>query len=413
MSGRPADPSYAVEDFAPDANYPAGPDTWNGNPTKVAPPGLASVGFTPGQGNAAQYHNYLHHTRATESAAAKTAISDVLTFVGQAQALNFPVRLTGPGGASQNGALFASATGRWYVLCQSENVWSSVDLGVTWSQESGVASAGAGENTFNGDADASGNVVIATSTRYVFALDASTATWTRVDVYGGAWSSIAHVAYSPTASAWVWIGETAGVLAVNVSADRATWNPGGVPGGTSWSASALDMAANKTSGRVVVAGSFGAGAVRVAYSDNGGLAWTTLASDLATTITSPTVLHLTHNADESAWYLVIGETSGTPSCEVWRSTDDGASWTKVATLANWCLRRIAGFGALLVSVATGASRNEVVYSIDAGATWKKIGLWPAGTPCGVFDGGGRPMLLTSAYAYMGVAMGEPNIGNLT
>ncbi len=413
MSGRPASPSYTVLDWAPDANYPAGAETWSSNPTKVAPPGAASVGFTPGQGNAAQYHNYLHNKRYTENAAAKAAITDVLTFVGQAQALNFPVRLTGPGGASQNSAFFVPATCKWFVCCNTEDVRSSFDQGLTWNQESGVAGAGAGENTFDGDADASGNVVISTSTRYAFALNASTGTWTKPDVYGGAWSTVAHVAYSPTANQWCWVGETGGVIAVQVSADRATWFGSSTPLGSSWSANALDMKANKASGRVVVVGSFGAGAIRVAYSDNGGNSWTTLASDLVTTITSPTVLHLSHNADESAWYLVVGETSGTPSCEVWRSTDDGASWTKVATLSATCLYRIGGFGALLVSVAKTSSGNFVVYSLDAGTTWEKTGMIVEGTPNGMFVGAGRALALTSSNAYLSVAMGKPSIGAVT
>lgn len=409
MSGRPADPSYTVEAFAPDANYPAGAETWSSNPCKVAPPGAASVGFTPGQGNAAQYHNYLHNRRYAENANAKSAIAAVLTFVGQAPAMHFPTRTSGPAAATQNGAFYDKATAKWYVLANTANVWSSVDAGASWGQETGVSGLGS-EHTQRGDADTSGNVVVTTDTRYVFALNASTSTWTKVDVAGAVITRIGHVAWTP-ANGGRWVHSIAD-LGWRTSTDRATWTAATTAPTGTWTAAVMGVAANKTSGRVVAMGIGTAGFLKVAYTDDGGVNWTTLA-DLTSTIASPSIASLSHNADEGAWYFTVGETSGAHSCEVWRSTDDGATWTKMATLANYCVRRIAGFGALLVGVASSSSRNDVVYSLDGGATWQKSGIWAGGSLVGVYAGGGRPMILTSAYCYMGFAMGEPSLGSLT
>lgn len=411
MSGRPGAPSYSTRTFAPDTNYPAGSETWNNNPTKVEPPGAPSVGLSPDQPLPAQYLNRLFFDAYTQDANAKAYAATLLEFVGQAQALNWRAKVSGPAATTQNGAFFAAATGKWYVVANTEDVRSSVDQGFTWVQESGVA-AGAGEHCFQGDADASGNVVITTDTQYIFALNATTATWTKVDAYGAALlSSQGRVVFDPVHSKWIWIGVSGTSAVARVSSDRAAWSAGGGIGGASWTPNAIDLAINKTSGRAVIAGLYGA-AIRVAYTDDAGTTWTTLASDLATTIASPTVVALTHNADEGAFYLTVGETSGTHSCEVWRSAD-GAAWTKVCTLATACVHRIAAFGALLVSIATLATRQEVVYSVDSGATWQKIGMWPGGVPKGMFAGAGRALLVTASDVFVGHAMGKPELGALT
>lgn len=410
MSGRPADPSYAVEDFAPDANYPAGAETWSSNPTKVAPPGAASVGFTPGQGNAAQYHNYLHHTRATESAAAKTAIAAVLEYVGQAQALNFPVRVTGVS-SSQRGAAYASATSTWYMTA-GDTVQKSTDGGLTWSSATAAAIAPKDAAT-----DLGGNVVVCGTGgagQYVYELDAATSTWTQRTVLGGHGAD-GHVVFDPISGFWVWQSYNAAVgnfLAYR-SSDRATWTAATTlpTGAAGWGATpnVSDLGIDPTSGRAVAVARTGATTVKVATTDDGGVTWVAQTS-ITTTIDAGTIA-ISYNADEGAWYLSIGETTGTPSCEVWRSTD-GAAWTKMATLAAACVHRIAGFGALLVATATTASGVHVVYSLDSGATWRKAGRMLEGTAKGVFVGPGAALALSSSHIYVGAAMGLPQIGVL-
>lgn len=93
MSGRPTYPTWTVPGFSTDANYPAGANPWNGQPTKVAYPGMTG-GFVPNQPNAAQYFNYLHNIGFVTDQATQAYLTALLDFVGQSQGLNWQYKST-------------------------------------------------------------------------------------------------------------------------------------------------------------------------------------------------------------------------------------------------------------------------------------------------------------------------------
>jgi hypothetical protein len=124
------------------------------------------------------------------------------------------------------------------------------------------------------------------------------------------------------------------------------------------------------------------------------------------------VVSLHYSEDEDAWYFTIGEVSGTRTGEVWRSTSDAATWTKVATFAASCLYGIVSFGSLLVGVALTEDTLEAVYSADSGATWKRTGQGVEGTVRGIYKGAGRPVIVTNTHTYFGVSTGA-DIGAVT
>lgn len=402
MSGRPANPSYTVRTWATDANYAAGAQPWSSQPIKVEPPSPAG-GFVPGQGAGAPYVNRLFNDAFTQDANAKTYQSTLLEYVGQMQALNWPLRVgLTVASSTTKSALYNKTSRTWWTFGTNHGRANSTDAGHSW----GTASSSPSDGYISGDANGV-VMVIGKASRYAHRWDG--ATWSDVDVYGAAFTNAARVVYDPVNAKFVWVavsgGGGSGLAYTSNSTDGTggTWSaPSSITG--TWLSNAdarFGLAVDKTAGRVVFAG-IESGNFRFAYSSNGGSSWT-VGAGVATAIPSPTEMHLSWNEEEGAFYFVIGETSGTHSCEVWRSAD-GSSWTKQATLTGWSLKEIAGLGALLVAVAAG---GDVMYSIDQGVTWRIAHIAVSGTPVGVYVGGGRPVIVTSSHVYVGLSAGLP------
>lgn len=418
MSGRPADPSYTVDAFAPDTNYPAGSESWNSNPTKVAPPGAASVGLTPDQPLPAQYLNYLHYRRYVEGENAKTKLSELYTYLARSPRLNWDRRQIG---ANYNAAAYAEGTRQWITVADNEEVRESGDWGHNWSASSVVAAAGAGENCKSIAVDPSGNVVVGTSNGYVFTKNATTGAWAKVATIAG--SSVQIVAYDAASGLWVTLCDGGASAVIKTSPDRATWTSRTPP--TEWSdwttypaMGNLVIASNGAGRHVVVGqgynalGPVGAGLLRVMTSDDGGATWTDRGT-LATTIVSPTVGHLSYNATTGHWLYSVGEVSGTPTGEVWRSSD-GVTWTKIKTFANAALRGFAPDGVSWLGLArSGSSELALVASDDDGVSWKFLGVSLAGSNAkGVYAGGGGFLALSDTNVYFNVRAEDPSLGSL-
>lgn len=399
MSGRPAAPSYVTRTWATDTNYAAGAQPWSSQPIKVEPPSPAG-GFVPGQGAGAPYFNKLLNDAFTQDAAAKTYQTTLLEYVGQMQGLNWPQR-TAVTLAGKKSALYNRALRWWFIFAEDHGRAFSSDQGHEWTS----SSADPSDTYISGDQDSIGRMVIGKASRYAHHFDLST--WNDRDIYGAAFTNAARVVYDPIHTKWFWLAvDSAGVPKYSQSTDGVTWDSllsANGAGGTFLNNAdpRFGLAVNKTTGRVV----FGAinsanGNIQFAYRDAGGFIYP---ASLACTIVSPTIVEMSFNEDEGAFYFVVGETSGTNTCEVWRSVD-GATWTKQVTITGWALREIAALGAILVAVAAG---GDVMYSIDQGASWRIAGIAVSGTPVGVYVGAGRPMIVTSSHIYMGLAAGLP------
>lgn len=223
--------------------------------------------------------------------------------------------------------------------------------------------------------------------------------------------------HDPINAKWIWISSDAGDGYLLTSADRATWaTPGSaiVPFGT-WVATTMMLGVNKTSGRTILMGAGAALAISITMSDDGGDNWSAL-DTLVTTIGTPTNVWLSYNASEEAWYFVIA--NGSQDSEVWRSDDDGDTWTKKATLSSVALRTIAGFGPNLLMAVSGTGipaspGNRVYASVDQGATWRRLTLACSGTVKGIYEGGGQPLIVTATTTYVGLDTSCTDLGAAT
>ncbi len=429
------DPIYSslVLTIASDANYSAEGDAYDGKPLKVAPTaGALLQNARPRRQRAAQHENWLMNQFAQllqalhddgdrvegdfiDYQAAITALlaarrAEWLRSYGLVRALNFPTRVAS-GSANQRSAVFAPGTMRWYIA-MSDTIQASRDGGQTWALDTPAAIAPGSSAS-----DPSGNVVFCGTGgggQYAYELDAVTDTWTQRTVLAGH-AADGHVVFDPVSGHWVWQSYNAAVgnFLAKRSTDRVTWTdattlPAGAAG---WGATAnvSDLGINPTSGRAVAIARTGATTLKVATTDDGGDTWTAQAS--ITTTIDATSIAISFNEGEGAFYLAVGE-EATPSSEVWRSVD-GATWTKQCTLDVSCMHKIAGFGPLLVATATSGPGARNVYSLDSGVTWQLGGMNLEGAGKGVFAGGGRPFALTDTHRYVGVAAGEPDLGDVT
>lgn len=416
---RPSNPSYATRTFAPDANYPAGPGLWALQPTKVEPPGAGTTGFTPDTGDAAEFRNKLFYDAFVQDVNAKASIDALCTFVGQMQALSFQAAqpFGGAEGVIQR-AVFNAPKKTWYTWGSSGtsdgNIRSNVRAGGdAWSAAASV-SGGAGATGCYGDVDTSGNMIITTvGNDHVYEFDGSA--WT-VRTTSGLATGGGHtpVAYDPVHNLWCVLQTgAAGGVRPYTSSNRTAWTLRAAVTASTNAAQAR-MACKKSTGRLVAVVAFDAGAdLKVSTSDDGGITWTAR-TDIPNTIVATDAFScsLMYNATTNTWIYVMCETTGTPTCKVWRSSDDGVTWTNVATLANHALREVAAVGYMLVSVT---SAGDIVYSLDDGATWKPAAFQITGTTSiGVFAGGGGLLAISDDAIFpSAVRMGDPNLTALT
>jgi hypothetical protein len=414
---RPAEQSaLVIRTWATNANHPAGAEVWHSQPTKVEPPGPAG-GFYPGQGAAAEYLNKLFYDAFTQESAIAlqmvTKGNELLNFVGQMPVLNFPVVAGSIG--DLKAAVFDPTNLTWYAVGNVENVRASDDMGLTWSSASLVDTVGSNEDCTQVDVDQSGNVVVATATRYVFELTRPS-TWTRVDVHGASVFPNCCIAYDPINAKWIWVGVMTGpgTATSRSSTDRVTWSASvSVPTSTTASGAIRTLTCRKDTGRTIFAtcdGTTGA----ITSTDDGGTTWTARAN--ITFGFTPEYVHLTHSSGNT-WLLTAGKESGLNyDSEVWYSANNGVTFTKIATLADTVIKKIAAYGSMLVASASITSGGTVyaacVFSLDGGATWY-ASQHHKGSSVGAYAGGGGILMLGTIYAYHSLRAGLPTWAALT
>lgn len=416
---RPVDPSWTVGTWATNANHAAGANAWNGQPTKVVPPSVAA-GFVPGQGNAAEYHNYLLNQLFATQASEKTYLQNLIDFAGDIPIRNWPYNVTSLDDLRY--AFFDPYARVWWAVGEAKNARKSSDQGATWSGSSELSGVGAGsEDLDGGDADGEGNVVIASLTRYGFAVSAGSSS--RVDIHGATATGTGRngrVVYDPVNELWCAVTAIGGgteVFVATSAAPASTWTARTKP--TNMADGAIAMAVDKTAGRIVLANhTRGGNLLYVSYSDDGGITWSSPTS-LAHLLTSGTPaqpkLSLSYNADTGVWMLVTAELVGTPTSAIYTSTD-GASWTAMVRLNATCLKGPAPYGGVWVAGAaldSGGGVNHLAVSRDDGATWHFLGMRLTGTePQGVYAGDGGLIALTESNALASLRAGDPGLASL-
>lgn len=302
-------------------------------------------------------------------------------------------------------AVYSDAERSWLVSGDAGTVRRSRDFGGSFAATETSAVVAGTEETGGIDVDPSGNAIVAmnVTAKKFLAYNAATQTWTS-GTLPGPWGAsgvvTSRVVYNPIVGLWCLTHCDTFNSRTLTSTDRASWT-----NRVQWSAAGnpralMRVGVNKSTGRQVFAGvdSLGAGTLDIATSDDGGVSFTDRAS-LTTTIASPTKLEVAYSPTRDEWLVTIGEVSGTPSSEVWSSTDGGVTWTKIATLATACLTKPAPFDTRWIcGAATGPGGNvtELVFSEDGGASWKYAGFGgSSGAVRGVVAGGGGALLVDS------------------
>jgi len=370
----------------------------------------------------AQAFNHVINAHATNDQRAKDSINEIVDFVGQMPALNFSNHSASLGDIRS--AFYDSSSGTWYVVGANKNARMSTDNGRTWST-SVLTGIGPGTETCEGGAgDGLGNIVIGTRDRYVFARVSGT--WSRVDAHGSEGDAGLGTVYASRVirHPLIWVAvesiSNGGTeMRIAASTTGTSWTSRVKPVGFAAGAIAIDV--NSTSGRIVFANHDRASnTLRVSYSDDGSASWSTpvvLAHGTSSGGAPYDALtSVAHCPNTNTWLLITGETTVTPACAVFRSTDDGVTWTQVAGLTTACIRNPVAFGPLWIAMAQLASTvHEVVYSIDDGATWQRAGVrLPGGSqPNGVARGGGGALIHTQSDVMLSLRSGLPDAGTLS
>lgn len=403
MSSRPANPTYSTLVFAPDTNYPVGANPWNGTPTKVAWSGAASVGFVPKGAVPTQAINYAINHLADREAQGKSLLNDLVNWTGQGPALNIVVTKTGMGDIRD---VFDDGKGGVWACGNAANVASSYDRGLSWNTGLATAVASA-EDCYTGAIDPlTGNVVVATLTRYVF--NSVAGTMAKVDVASSAVTlSAPAVVWEPTNSKFVWLDMSGSLTLCKSSSTGAVWATKTTPSGSGWGSLDASLRMVAKPGRIVAAcKSTTIHQTHMAYSDDAGVTWTT--SNVVDTMgTAGGSINLAYLADQNLFLLSIGEATDNVG-ELWQSTD-GATWTKIRGFTSGWLTKVAALGTLWVSTFESASGTpQVVYSVDAGVTWTRTGV-ELSTNTSATD---KPKVIAVAGGFVFSSIGLSSVGKI-
>jgi hypothetical protein len=411
-------PSFTVRTWATSTNYAAGSHPWSSNPLKVEPPSPAG-GFVPDTGAGAPYVNKLFYDAFVQDQAAKDQFSTLNTYLetrdaehlasfGQIQALHFDAKVTLA--ALAGVAVWDEYLHRWW-FCSSitGRAYYSYDSAHSIGGYGSVTSWGSTTSPCAGDSDGAGNVVIGfTSADQAYGTaddgscwDGTLGVWNKRTVTGfAANGQCAGMVYDPINSKWCGVQvSSAGVGAASTSTDRTTWTASTLPAGSTSSLSPTGACAaiRKDTGRILFVG------------DDGGATWAALVN-FASAADPTAGMTLTHVTGDT-WVMAATTTSAS---KVYKSTDNGATWSLVSTLANYRLRRIVAVGSLLVAYAnTSGFFQSPVYSTDTGTTWKHgnntfaFSAPVASAGAGVFYGGGQVVAIAGADVYPGIRYGDP------
>ncbi len=275
---------------------------------------------------------------------------------------------------------------RWFAVGDVENVRRSEDGGASWDATSMVETEGANENCCSIDGDNTGTIVVATKTRYAFTIEfaGGSVSRTKVDVYGSAITPAhACVVYDPYHSKWVWFIADGSIVAVKHSSDGLSWTLGAGPPASTWGGASTHAApvlgCNRSNGRIVAIAKGSGTENGVATSDNGGASFTVRASVHDTAITRDTFARSLHYSEEDGlWILALGGVyDNVLSGKILVSSDGGVTWTQRWSSTNRTIWSVKTLGKRWYALAMSPTSQDLVFSDDAGVTWRFTGIRPA------------------------------------
>lgn len=306
----------------------------------------------------------------------------------QARYLNWPWGQTFPNIVGDSAALdysngyllVAGSTGAstcfGYILTDfgaAGQVPAEMFSGITASGEGAIQAAHFG-NTF----------VLHTGTRYVYVVNAALRTAAKVDVGGAALAGRGSgIVYDPIRGAYVYVqgqASGAGPLVRYASNPSGPWTTGGSLNSitTTNDVNTLKLAVRPDTGLVMVMAvqRLNQPQIRTAVSTDRGVTWTmrTFFQEV-NLVGNLCVGDLTFDALTSSWFMNVTNANG---ANIWRSTNDGVSWTRVLASPNYGLGQLAidEFGAIVAQRHGPVNTSDlaIAASLDQGATMKSTGI---------------------------------------
>lgn len=376
MSGRPANPSYAVLTWDT-GNYPAGSNDWNGTAKRVAPGGTY---ISPTDGAGAQIGNYLWGAGFDVDISVKTALTNLTNFVGQSPAMTWAAAVTTDATKALNKGAFSVKEQAWYATGGGGNDWGMVsyDYGRSWT----ALTLGSSIALLDVACDASGNVLLVAAVRDIYFGTFSvygTVSFAHTATALSAAPSAASVTYDSTNSKWIVVYRTGtSGMRIDTSSNGTTFAAQTIP--ASWSGYTGSAGAPHIhcSNGTTVASFYddNAALIRIIKSTNGGTTWTDV-YDTAPSFTPQFGSVPTCDTVNTIWYITYSEISPSRKTEVLKSTDGGATWTiALADTANdFSAVFTAALGTMIVAID---DIGRMFYSLD-GVSWLLVARNPATT----------------------------------
>jgi len=268
--------------------------------------------------------------------------------------------------------------GGWDVYDVRNDVWRSTDQGATWVQM--TASAGWAARRAHTSVAASTTIWLMGGTIYgsafndVWRSDDLGATWTPVTASAGWTPRGYHSTVILPDATIVLTGGGFGSEVWHSTDAGATWTQ------ISWpTARSGHGSATLPDGSLVITGGYDSARRNneVWRSVNQGATWTRKPLDVGWAAREG---HSLVALPDGSLVLMGGDDGSDPRRDVWRSTDQGETWVQQAANAPWAAR--SGHTALLLPDgaiiligglgATGSPKNDVWRSTDQGATWVQL-----------------------------------------
>ncbi len=290
------------------------------------------------------------------------------------------------GGATTNTLkrlAYSKLDGVWIGVGDGGNnfVESSVSFGRAWTNIGGTIAGSVGAKTYLEAAfsSASGYVVIAVNGSRDVVVGTRTAwntfTWAATANALSILASAIDLDFEPTSALWIALYRTgASGMRLDTSSNGTAWTARALPatwsGYTGSNNPRLGAAAGHAVG--VLATVEATATIETIYSSNG-TTWTgvTLTSTIAPAdISGPWITRPAYDTGLGVWWFAVSSSTA-DSAEVWKSADNGATWSVAKSFASLDVRIEAAcmIGGVWACLTT---KGRLMVSKDAGASWSWV-----------------------------------------